>query len=349
MATPLRFAVFGAGFWAPFQLHAWREVGGVECVAVYNRTRKKAEALAARFGIPAVYDDAAQLLRDIRPDFVDNVTEIGGHKPLSLLCARARVPCICQKPLAPSYREAAGIVAAFRRTATPFFVHENWRWQTPLQDLQRLLSLGAIGVPLRARLTMVSGFDVFANQPVLRELDQFILTDLGTHVLDVARVLFGEASSLYCRSARTLQPRVRGENLATVLLTMGQPATQVIVELGYARTPLEASAREVFPQTLAFVEGTSGSIELAADYIVRVTTRKGTLVTRSAPPRYAWADPRYEVAHASIVPCCADLLGGLRGEGGGETTGEDNLKTLRLVFAAYQSARTGRSVALAAE
>lgn len=348
MAALLRFAVFGAGFWAPFQLQAWREVGGVECVAVYNRTRRKADALAQQFGIPAVYDDAGRLLKEIRPGFVDIVTEIDGHKPLSLLCARAGVPCICQKPLAASYRDAADVVKAFRRASTPFFVHENWRWQTPLRQLRRLLHRGTIGVPLRARLTMVSGFDVFENQPALRELEQFILTDLGTHVLDVSRVLFGEAQSLYCRTGRTLQPHVRGENLATLLLTMGRSATQVVVELGYAGTPLEPSTREVFPQTLAFIEGSAGSIELAADYVIKVTTRTGTLVTRAAPPRYGWADPRYEVAHASIVPCCEDLLRGLRGQDGGETTGEDNLKTLRLVFAAYESARTGRALTFTA-
>ncbi|MEO7273896.1 MAG: gfo/Idh/MocA family oxidoreductase, partial [Vicinamibacterales bacterium] len=95
---------------------------------------------------------------------------------------------------------------------------------------------------------------------------------------------------------------------------------------------------------LVFVEGTHGSLELAANYVVRLTTGKGTRVTRHAPPRYAWADPRYEVAQASIVPCCADLVSGLRGTGGGETTGEDNLKTLRLVFAAYDSARTDRAM-----
>jgi D-apiose dehydrogenase len=134
-----------------------------------------------------------------------------------------------------------------------------------------------------------------------------------------------------------------------VLLTMGADATHVVVELGYARTPLEPAVREVFPQTLVFIEGSSGSLEIAADYVVRLTTRARTVVTRRAPPRYPWADPRYEVAHASIVPCCADLLSGLRGEGGGETTGDDNLKTLRLVFAAYESARTGRSVTFRAE
>ncbi len=346
MTAPLRFAVFGAGFWTPYQLSGWREVGGVECVAIYNRTRTHAEAIARQFGIPAVFDEPSRLLKDIRPDFVDIITDVGSHKPLSLLCARSRVPCICQKPLAASFRDAAEIVSTFRRTHTRLFVHENWRWQAPLRQLRTLLDSGTIGPPLRARLSMVSGFDVFANQPSLRSLDRFILTDLGTHILDVARVLFGEGRSVYCRTARTLYPRVRGENVATVLLAMGEAETHVTVELGYARTPLEPSAREVFPQTLAFVEGPRGSIELTADYIVRVTTRKGTMVARHAPTRYSWADPRYEVAQASIVPCCADLLRGLRGEKGGETSGEDNLKTLRLVFAAYESARTGRAVTL---
>jgi len=346
MTPPLRFAAFGAGFWAPYQLSAWREVGGVECVAIYNRTRKKAEAIARRFDIPAVFDDPLRLLNEIRPDFVDNITEVGGHKPLSLLCARSRVPCICQKPLAASYRDAAEIVHAFRRTGTRLFVHENWRWQVPMRRLRALIDSGAIGPPLRARLSMVSGFDVFANQPSLRRLERFILTDLGTHLLDVARVLFGEGRSLYCRTARTLAPRVRGENLATVLLVMGETETHVTVELGYARTPLEPSVREIFPQTLAFIEGPRGSIELTGDYVIRLTTARGTRVTRHPPPRYGWADPRYEVAHASSVPCCGDLLRGLRGQDGGETSGDDNLKTLRLVFAAYESARTGRAVTL---
>ncbi len=67
-------------------------------IAIYNRTKAKAEAVAREFQIPAVYDDADKLLREVKPDFVDNITEVGGHKPLSLLCARHRVPCICPNP-----------------------------------------------------------------------------------------------------------------------------------------------------------------------------------------------------------------------------------------------------------
>lgn len=336
---PLRLAIFGAGFWVPYQLSGWQEVGGVTFAAIYNRSRAKAEALARRFGIPAVYDDPEKLLLEVRPDAVDNITEVGGHKALSLLCARHHVPCICQKPMASTLEDAGEMVAAFSRANTPFFVHENWRWQSTMMALRRVLKSGVIGIPFRAQLSMVSGFDCWANQPALRDLEQFILTDLGVHLLDVARVLFGEASTVYCQTHRTLFPEVRGENVATVLLRMGEARTSVVVELGYAKTPLEAGVREAFPQTRAFMEGPKGSIELAADYILRVTTSEGTHVTRHPPPRYAWADPRYDIAHASIVPCLKDLLGALRGETPGETTGYDNVRTLELVFGAYESAK----------
>lgn len=335
----LRFAVFGAGFWARYQLAAWREVGGVECVGIYNRTRAKAKTLAHDLGIPAVYDNAERLLRDLKPDFVDNITEVGGHKPLSLLCAKHRIPCICQKPMAASLEDARKMVTAFRKARTPFFVHENWRWQAPMVALRKLVGSGVIGTPFRGRLTMVSGFDCWANQPALADLKQFILTDMGSHILDVARVLFGEAHSIYCLAQRTLAPKVRGENVATLMLSMGPAHTSVTVEMGFAKTPLERRVRECFPQTLAFIEGPAGSIELGTDYVIRLTTSSGTRISRHAPARYAWADPAYDIAHASIVPCNANLLGALRGEWEAETTGEDNLKTLQLVFGAYQSAK----------
>lgn len=335
----LRFAIFGAGFWARVQLAAWREVGGTECVAVYNRSRAKAEAFARDLGVPAVFDDADKLIREVGPDFVDNITEVGGHKPLSLLCAKHRIPCICQKPMAASLGDARAMVAAFQKAKTPFFVHENWRWQTPLRALIETLRSGVIGTPFRARFTMISGFDVWANQPALAELERFILTDLGVHLLDTARVCFGEAHSVYCQTRRTLGPVVMGENVATLLLSMGEAHTSVIVELAYAKTPVE---REVFPQTLAFVEGPWGSVEITGDYWLRVTTKKGTHSRRHAPPRHAWADPCYDVAQASMVPCLRDLLGALRGQHSGETTGADNLKTMELVFAAYESAAKDR-------
>lgn len=333
--SDLRFAVFGAGFWARYQLAAWREVGGARCVALYNRTRAKAEALAGEFEIPVVYDSASALVDAERLDFVDIITDVDSHAPFTLMAAARGVPVICQKPMAPTLADAERMVAATREAGVPFFVHENWRWQTPLRELKRALDAGRIGTPFRARIDMISGFPVFLNQPFFKSLEQFLLTDLGSHILDVARFLFGEADSLYCRTQR-VHPDIRGEDVATVVLGMANGMT-VTCHMAYAENFLE---RDRFPETTVLVEADRGSLELTLDYWVRETTAGGTLARRCPPPRYPWADPAYDVVHASIVPCCADLLAALRGEGTAETTGEDNLKTVRLVFAASNRRRT---------
>ncbi len=335
----LTFALFGAGFWAQYQLAGWRELPGVRCVAIYNRTRSKAEDLARRFGIPAVYDDAEKLLDEQALDFIDICTAVETHADFVLLAARRRLPVICQKPMARSYQEAQQMVEACRQAGVPFLINENWRWQAPIRALGQVVQAGTIGKVFRARITMVSGFPVFRNQPFLRDLEQFVLTDIGSHLLDTARFLFGEAEILYCQTHR-VHDDIRGEDVATVMLKTVDDAT-VTVEMGYAENFLE---RDRFPETFIFVEGRQGSAELAPDYWIRVTTASGTHAYRVVPPRYSWADPAYEVVHSSIVPCQANLLAALRGEAVAETTGEDNLRTMHLVFAAYESAARGQAV-----
>jgi predicted dehydrogenase len=130
---------------------------------------------------------------------------------------------------------------------------------------------GQIGMPFRARIDMISGFPVFKNQPFLAELERFIITDLGSHTLDVARFLFGEAESLYCQTRR-VHPNIKGEDVAAIMLCMANQ-TSVMIEMAYAENYLE---REVFPQTLFFIEGAKGSIEMAPHYWLRVTTKEGT-------------------------------------------------------------------------
>ncbi len=125
--------MFGTGFWSHFQIAAWQEVGGVDLVAVYNRTVSKAEKVAQKFGVPRVYGDAEELLRHESLDFMDIITEIDAHAPLVYLAAKRRIPVICQKPMAPDLQTAENMVAACQQAGIPFFIHENWRWQTPIR------------------------------------------------------------------------------------------------------------------------------------------------------------------------------------------------------------------------
>ena len=335
----LQFAVLGTGFWSHFQIPAWFEVGGVELAAVYNRTLARGEQVAAKFGVPKVYDSAEELLRSEQLDFIDIITEIDAHAPLVHLAAQHGTAVICQKPMAPDLATAEGMVRACREAGVPFFIHENWRWQAPHRALKKALEEGQIGRPFRARVDFISGFPVFENQPFLKTLEHFILTDMGSHILDTIRFLFGEARSVYCQTGR-VHGDIRGEDVATVMLSMENGMT-VTCSLAYAGNALE---NEAFPETYFFIEGEQGSIELSRGHWLRVTTRAGTHLRQVKPPHYAWADPAYDMVHASIVPCNANLLQALRGAGPAETSAEDNLKTVRLVFAAYRSADEHRVV-----
>ncbi len=332
----LRFAMFGAGFWASYQLAGWIEAGGVECVALYNRTVPKAEKLAKEFGVPTVYGDAEELFSKEKLDFVDICTNIETHSLFTHMAARRGLPVVCQKPMATSLEEAESMVAVCKAAGVPFLINENWRWQYPIRQFKRILTEGRIGRLFRARIHYCNSFPVFDNQPFLKDLEQFILTDIGSHILDTARYLFGDAKTLYCHTCR-VHPDIRGEDVATVMMTMGEGVT-VVCEMSYAsRTSMER-----FPETFIFAEGEKGSLELWPDYWIRETTEVGTVSKRFKPPRYPWADPDYDPVHGSIAPCQANLVRHLKGEGIAETNGDDNIRTVRLVFGSYESANTGK-------
>ena len=337
--TPLRFAVIGTGFWSNYQICAWRELPGVELVAIYNRTRSKAEAIAEKFGIPNLYTDPEKLLKYESLDFVDIITSVETHLHFTKMAASYGVDVICQKPMASSLKEADDMLSCCRQYDVKLFIHENFRFQMPIRKLKQLLETGTVGKPFKATVSFKSAFPVFENQPFLVELDHFILTDVGSHVLDICRYLFGEVRSLACLTGR-INPNIRGEDVATVLMCM-QTGLQCIVELSYASI-LE---KETFPQTLVLVEGELGSLHLTHDFELKLTTRTGTRSIDVSPVRYHWADPAYAVVHSSIVNCNADILKGLRG-GNAETTGDDNFKTVRLVWACYESAESKHAVLL---
>jgi hypothetical protein len=117
--------------------------------------------------------------------------------------------------------------------------------------------------------------------------------------------------------------------------------TTVLCEMAYAENPLE---RECFPETLLFIEGDGGSLELAPGFQIRLTKSKGTELRRFPPRVYQWCDPAYAVVQSSIVGCHRNLLGAIQRTSTAETTGEDNLRTMRLVFKGYESAKLNQVV-----
>jgi predicted dehydrogenase len=337
----LRFAVLGTGFWSLYQIPAWFEVGGVELVAVYNRTVSKAERVAERFGVPKVYADPEQLLQEETLDFIDIITEVPAHAPLVLLAAKYKVPVICQKPMAPDYATAQQMVAACKEAGIPFFVHENYRWQAPIREVKRLVDEGHIGRLFRGRFQFLHALEPFVweNQPMLKNLQRLIVADQGSHQLDLARFFFGEAQSIYCQHRR-VRDDIVGEDIASITLRMGDAI--VNVEMSF----VSKTEWGHFPEELIYLEGTKGTLELGPDFWIRLTNADGTRIRRCVPPHYPWADPAYDVNHASMVPIHQDFLRALRTGEPPENTGEDNLKTMHLVYAAYESAAANQVIYL---
>ena len=340
MSKKLRFAVIGTGFWANYQIPGWLELEGVELVAVYNRTRSKAEAIAHKFNVPHVYDKVQDLLNNEALDFVDIISDVDTHATFTEMAARKRIPIICQKPMAPKLHIARQMLEACSKMDVPFLIHENWRWQAPIRKVKEILDSHEIGKTFKSRVTFCTGFPVFDNQPFLAEVDEFILTDIGSHILDVCRFLFGEVRTLQCHTA-SVNPRIKGEDVANVLLGM-ENGISCFAEMSYASI-LEY---ESFPQTFILIEGEKGSVHLTKDCEIHVTTKAGTRVIYAKPNYYTWADPKYGLVHSSIVDCNRNLLNALAGKAPAETTGRDNFETVRLVHASYTSAKTNQLIDL---
>lgn len=338
--VPLRFALVGAGFWSQYHLAAWQEIAGAECVAVCDREVRKAQELAGRFSISQAYDCVEEMLETEKLDFVDIVTDVDSHVPVAMEAIRRKVAVICQKPLAPQLSMARQLCDFADATGVPLLVHENWRWQAPLRRLKVILDSGELGTLVRARIDYANSFPVFDNQPALKELKQFIITDIGTHILDVSRFLFGEASQLYCQTRR-IREDIAGEDVATVMIRKESGLT-VTNNMSYAsRWELDR-----FPQTMVAVEGTQAGVSLLPDFRIRLFSLDSIREEQVELPKFSWSHPEYELIHSSMVACQENLLSALRDETPAETTGRDNLRTLELVFGAYSSAESGQPVCL---
>lgn len=337
----LKGALIGCGFFAMNQLNAWRDIeaeGGARIVALCDRDPARLKAASDRFGIERTYSDAAEMLDSEDVDFVDIATTAPSHRMLVELAASRGLPVICQKPVAPTFADARIMVAACEAAGVPLMIHENFRFQSAIIAVRDALDSGAIGRPFWGRITFRAGYDVFAGQPYLAEGVRFIIEDLGVHILDVARFLFGEVSSLTARTQRA-NPRVRGEDVATMLLAHDAGVVSVVDCSFWSKRD-----KEQFPQTLVEIDGSEGSLRLELDYRLVVSGPQGTQVRDISPPLLAWAERPWHNIQESVLLIQRHWVDCLKHGKIPSTSGRDNLATYALVEAAYRSAATGQPV-----
>ena len=300
-------------------------------MAVCDQQINRARAAADRFGIAQVYHDAEAMLKSENLDFVDVVTQAPSHRGLVELIASCGVHVICQKPFAPTLDDARAMVVACKQHDVQLMVHENFRWQRPMRAVKA--ASAQIGDLFFGRIVFRNDHNVFTNQPYLATDKRFIIYDLGIHLLDLARFFMGDIHHLFCHT-QSVNPQVCGEDTATITLVVESGATCVVEACYFSH--LE---RDVFPQTLIHIEGTRGSVTLREDYDLTVVADGKVTTSRVAPQPPAWASGPGVAIQEGVVAIeqhWADCL--LSGKEP-ETSGLDNLKTLELVFGAYQSAQ----------
>ena len=336
----LRGALIGCGFFAVNQMHAWRDIEGASIVAVCDRDPERLCIVGDQFGIAKRYTDAAEMFASESLDFVDIATTAPSHRPLVEMAARHRVPAICQKPFAPTLADAKAMVKACAEAGVPLMVHENFRWQSPIQAVRAALDSGEIGKPFFGRISFRSAYDVFSGQPYLAKGKRFIIEDLGIHSLDIARFLLGDVSTITTRTAR-INLGIAGEDVATMLMDHKSGATSV-VDCSYA-TKL---AVEPFPETLIEIDGSDGTIRLAQGYRLTVTGKSGTAITDVSPPLLPWASRPWHNIQESVAAIQQHWVDCLAEGKEPATSGADNLKTFALVEAAYLGAASHEPVRL---
>ncbi|MFN3641753.1 MAG: Gfo/Idh/MocA family protein [Gemmobacter sp.] len=343
MTRRLRGGLIGCGFFSENHLHAWTGLDGVDLVAVCDVDRGKADAAAARFGVPAAFTDADAMLRTAALDFVDIVTTSPSHRALVELAAAHGVAAKCQKPFADTLEDARAMVDACDRAGVPLMVHENFRWQRPLRVMGEVVDSGALGRPNFARFSFRHGYDNYANQPYLAQIERFAIMDVGLHLFDLARRFLGEADSLFCRTQR-LNPVVRGEDSFHATLRHASGAVSICDCSFWTRWHPEP-----FPQVLAVIEGDEATVELSHDLRLRLHRAGGATDLDAAPTVPPWGAAPWHVVQESVVATCAHWRDCLLTGATPQPSGADNLQTLALALAAYESAAGDRALHRTAE
>ena len=334
----MNVALIGCGFFAQNQLRAWRDIEGVKVVALCDIDPVKLNATGEEFSIKRQYTNAAEMFRDGGFETVDIATTVSSHRVLVEMAASKKIHVICQKPFAENIADARAMVSAVEATGKTLMVHENFRWQSAVRIVIEEVRNGTIGDPFFGRVSFRSGYDVFAGQPYLAEGERFIIEDLGIHILDISRALFGDVARVSAITRR-VNPAIKGEDVATILMAHKSGASSV-VDCSYAtrRQP------ETFPETMIEVDGDKGTIRLDSGYLMTVQVNGASEKRDLSPPVLPWASKPWHNIQESVQIIQQHFVDCLRDGRQPETSGCDNLQTLGLVEAAYLSAATCRTV-----
>ena len=340
----------GAGFiMADCHLVAYRQAG-FNPVAISSHNPDKAKAVAARHNIPRAYATYQELLADesvelvdiaVPPDVqIDVVREVVKHK------SHVRA-VLAQKPLGCNYAQACEVVRLCDQAGIVLAVNQNMRYDQSIRACKSLLDGGVLGEPVLATIDMRA---IPHWMPWQQRQGWVTLRIMSIHHLDTFRYLLGNPRRVFASvrpDPRTANKFAHQDGICLYILEYDSGLRAMSCDDVWAGPAVEGSAADT--RILWRVEGTEGMARGTIGWPEYPKPTPSTLdyTTRTLGP--TWQQPRWSEVwfpDAFSGPM-AQLLCALEEGREPEISGRDNLLTMALVDACYQSAKEHRAVEIA--
>ncbi len=204
MEKKVRIGLIGCGRIASRHVEGYQQADGAEILALCAPRLEKAHALADKHGLQNVEffaDYRDMLAKGDVVDAVDIMTPDYLHAPIVHDCIATGLHILCEKPMALNAADASLMYDAAKKAGILAMVGLNMRYNPAALTTRKLISEGLIGdvFHYRARLTVsrLSNPDI----PLEWRHDRArggtgALSDLGAHLIDLARFLLDDEFSL---------------------------------------------------------------------------------------------------------------------------------------------------------
>lgn len=330
------------------------EVAGLNVVAAADINEKALEVAKNRWGIKKVFKDYRNLLALKEVDIVD----VTVHQKwddirvqITKDAAEAGKHILMHKPMARTYEGAKKIVEAAKQKNVKFAVNQNSRWGPAHFVTRNLIKEGFIGKPQVVMIENIAPTPFLEPGPM--EEPSFNILQWAIHHYDIMRWwLDKEPVRIYSTlnnhtnfSVLEFEENIQASLIETMLVQGGAN------EHNYGFR----------------IEGTEGTIKGRQGWHIFAGMPKDRLeIYSSYSPRHLqWLqirlpypiDPRvgrgrkvnYDLLsypYAGFLGSMADLMRSIEQDKEPTCNGEDNLKSLQMMFAAYKSAKERRPVEL---
>ena len=323
MAT-IRFGVIGLGtHGSRYANHlSAGDVEGATLGAVCRRNKEEGEAYAKEHGVK-YYADHGALIADDDIDAVAVTTPTGEHVAAAVAAAKAGKHVLVEKPMARTVEECRQIIDAAASANVKLTVGQTFRYNALVIDLrERMRSLGKI---VQMNLCQRQEPSKLPWHHSLEASGGGNLIENGVHLLDAVRWMTGqEVVSAYCETGYLGGKET--EDLFVAVLTLEDGCRCVVDACKYTQSRFGEIQ----------IVGQEGQLIGSASCNTLFSV-KGRDVQPIEPP-----GPIPGLPYA-----LRDFVNAISQDTDPPITGEDGLAVVAIAQACYESARTGRSVAVA--